>query len=111
VGNELLSRAYVLRYLEHLPVYLQWLFDGKYQLKIIDDNLNTFLLNETQWILLTDDGYDICSESSDKSCLAAMGEHKVRFAEDEDEEETKTKEYETAEKDESDPLLLKPKID
>ena len=116
VGNELLSREYVLRYLEHLPVYLQWLFDGKYQLKIIDDNLNTFLLNETQWILLTDDGYEICSESSDESCLAAMGERKVRFAENEneneDEDETKTNEYETAEKDdESDPLLLKPKID
>ena len=122
VGNELLSDAYVIRHLEHLPVYLQWTFDGKYQLKIIDENLNTVVLNETQWVLLTEDDYVVCSEEDSRSVGHVPGENKVRFAEDEE-----TKEYEKGEDredtEESDPLFpllrededirsdLKPKID
>ena len=108
VGNELLSNAYVIRHLEHLPVYLQWVFDGKYQLKIIDENLNTVLLNETQWVLLTEDDYVVCSEEDSRSVGQSCF---IVTEEDETEEDTK-------ESEEDDTLLrddqssnLKPKID
>ena len=116
VGNELLSRPYLIRYLEHLPFYLQWRFDGKYTLKIIDENLNTVVLNDTQWVLLTEDGYEICGDDSRApSGHEEVGENTDRFVEDE------SKEYEKEE--DMNPLLrdednaeyvwfdLKPKID
>lgn len=62
VGNELLSVGYVLRYLEYLPLYKTWHFNETYTLRIIDENIQTFELNETQWIVLTESGYDICKK-------------------------------------------------
>jgi hypothetical protein len=60
VGNELLSKTYVLRYLEHLPIYIRWKFDeSEYSLRIIDDNSVVFSLSGSQHILLEEDDYSI----------------------------------------------------
>lgn len=59
-GNELLSKTYVLRYLEHLPIYVKWKFDeSDYSLRIIDGDSEVFSLTGTQYILLAEDGYKI----------------------------------------------------
>lgn len=63
VGNELLSMEYVSRYLEYLPIYQQSGFNGTYNLQIIDEDMNFLNLNETQWILLTDSGYEIMDQT------------------------------------------------
>jgi hypothetical protein len=58
-GNEILSKAYILRYLEHLPIYTQWVHNKNYILKIVDDDMNIIKLNHHQYIRLNNDGYDV----------------------------------------------------
>lgn len=59
-GNELLSKTYILRYLEHLPIYSRWEFnESEYTLRIIDDNSDVFSIDSTQYIRLEEDGYKI----------------------------------------------------
>lgn len=59
-GNELLSKTYILRYLEHLPIYVRWTFnETEYSLRVIDDNSDVFSIDSTQYILLEEDGYKI----------------------------------------------------
>jgi hypothetical protein len=67
IGNELLSVEYVSRYLEHLPIYQQCGFNGTYNLQIIDEDMNFLNLNETQWIHLTNTGYEIRGADKDES--------------------------------------------
>jgi hypothetical protein len=58
--NEILSKTYVLRYLEHLPIYKRWIFDdSEYELRIVDDDSNVFSLRGNQYIKLLPDGYEI----------------------------------------------------
>ena len=58
--NEILSKTYVLRYLEHLPIYVRWKFDeSEYSLRIIDEDSVVFSLNSDQYVLLEQDGYKI----------------------------------------------------
>lgn len=76
IGNELLSRSYLIRYFEHLPIYSCWFFDGKYSLRIIDSNLNTLSLNETQWVLLTEDGYVVRSSDTEPNKVVEEEETK-----------------------------------
>jgi len=59
VGNELLSKTYILRYLEHLPIYVGWTFDESYSLCIVDDDSDVFSIDSNQYILLSSDGYQI----------------------------------------------------
>lgn len=60
VGNEILSKAYVLRHLEHLPIYTRWSFiESEYSLRIVDEDSVVFSLNSDQYILLERDGYKI----------------------------------------------------
>ena len=60
VGNEILSKAYVLRYLEHLPIYARWTFsESEYSLRIVDEDSAVFSLNSDQYIMLERDGYKI----------------------------------------------------
>jgi hypothetical protein len=59
-GNELLSKTYVLRYLEHLPIYTRWKFDElEYELRIVDEDSEVFSLNSKQYVRLEQDGYRI----------------------------------------------------
>ena len=55
VGNELLSSAFVVRYLEHQS--MPYVFDFDYTLHIIDNHIKQFNLNSRQYILLTERGY------------------------------------------------------
>lgn len=55
VGNELLSPAFVLRYLEHQS--MPYVFDMNYTLNIIDNHIQQFNLNSSQYVLLTERGY------------------------------------------------------
>jgi len=59
VGNELLSKAYILRHLEHrFPVYSNWEFNEKtYSVCILDSNFNTITIKGVQYILLEEEGY------------------------------------------------------
>lgn len=79
VGNQILSKEYILRYLEHLPIYCQWHYAESYQLALLDDNLNNQFLTSTQFIEFTENGYavktvdeltnapnDLVTESKDK---------------------------------------------
>ena len=60
VGNEVLSKTYILRYLEHLPLYVNWSFnDTEYSLRIIDDDSNVFTIKSNQYIRLGKDDYNI----------------------------------------------------
>ena len=63
-GNELLSKSYVLRYLEHLPIYVRWTFiESEYALRIIDEDSEVFSLNIDQYIVLEQDGYRVVNSS------------------------------------------------
>ena len=65
-GNEILSKTYVLRYLEHLPVYVRWIFiESDYSLRIIDEDSEAFSLNSRQYIRLETDGYKIVTEEEE----------------------------------------------
>lgn len=65
VNNELLSKTYVLRYLEHLPIYTRWKFDeSEYELRIVDEDSEVFSLNSKQYVQLEQDGYRIVNTSN-----------------------------------------------
>lgn len=57
VGNQLLSKEYVLRYLEHLPIYTEWWFNETYRIIGIDNDIHTFVLDCKQYVELTENGY------------------------------------------------------
>jgi len=64
-GNELLSKAYVLRYLEHLPMYARWSFnESEYELRIVDEDSEVFSLTSKQYVRLEWDGYRIVDLST-----------------------------------------------
>jgi len=60
VDNEILSKTYILRHLEHLPMYSNWIFrENDYRVKIIDYDSNVFSINYNQYILIEKDEYKI----------------------------------------------------
>ena len=61
VGNEILSNAYILRYLKHrLPIYSKCEFNERlYSLCIMGADLKTFTIRGGQYIELKEDGYEI----------------------------------------------------
>ena len=64
VDNQLLSKTYVLRYLEHLPMYSNWIFNEKtYKVKIIDHDSNMATITGNQYILLEKDEYRVMNIS------------------------------------------------
>jgi len=70
VGNEILSKTYVLRYLEHLPIYSRWAFsESEYSLRIVDEDSEVFSLNSNQYILLGLDGYRIVDRTMSLSSV------------------------------------------
>lgn len=62
-GNEILSYTFIHRYLHFLPIWHTFVFDDKYILKIMDDNIEQFTLKHNQSILLHVDNYEIISQS------------------------------------------------
>jgi len=55
--NELLSPIFIKRYLEYQPNIFE--FDMNYELEIIDNDVNTFIINSKQYILLVENTYTI----------------------------------------------------
>ena len=87
VGNEILSMEYVLRYLEYLPTYVEWKFYEFYTIQIIDENLQKISLRSNQWILLKEDGYEICSVEAEEEEEEDQEEKEDQEAKEEEEEE------------------------
>lgn len=56
-GNEILSPMFVLRYLKYNCD--SYVYDSKYKLKIMDNNINNVELDNTQYVLLEKEGYKI----------------------------------------------------
>lgn len=83
-GNEILSKTYVLRYLEHLYNFSNWIYrESDYSLRIVDDNSEVFSLNSNQYIRLEEDGYKIVDITEEEEDTSKPPE----------EEEEETKEY------------------
>lgn len=60
VDNELLSKTYILRYLEHLPMYSNWIFnEHTYMVRIIDYDSDMVSIGANQYILLEKDEYRV----------------------------------------------------
>jgi hypothetical protein len=64
-GNELLSDAFVRRWLDYqsTPVY----YDETYTITLIDNNMNILKLDNTQWVVLEKDTYRIVKRDIDES--------------------------------------------
>lgn len=55
--NELFSPVFIKRYLEYQP--LEYEFDMNYELEIMDNDINTFVLTSKQYVLLVESTYTI----------------------------------------------------
>ena len=55
--NEVLSPLFIKRYLEYQPMIYD--FDMDYQLEVMDNDINTFVLTSKQYILLAESTYTI----------------------------------------------------
>lgn len=57
IGNEILSNAFILRYLQYQTQY--YVYANDYSIKVIDNNVNEFSLNNKQFVLLDKHEYKI----------------------------------------------------
>ena len=78
VGNELLSKQYIYRYLRYLPTYVGWDYTENYTIKCIDDSLQECYLKSGQCILLREDTYEIITENTD-ICVAELDNSKEQM--------------------------------
>jgi hypothetical protein len=60
IGNEILSNAFVLRYLQYQTQY--YVYANDYTITIIDDKVNQFTLNSNQYVLLEKNDYKIITK-------------------------------------------------
>jgi len=65
IGNVVFMPMFVKRYLEYQP--LSYVFDDRYTLDIIDNDMNMLALNSNQYGLLTEDGWSIIDMSNKKT--------------------------------------------
>jgi hypothetical protein len=92
-GNEILSKAYILRYLEHLPIYSNWIYiESDYILRLIDCDSNIFVMNSKQYILLEKDKYVVVFQT-ETNRLASDVAPNVLGKTDKGEDEEETKEF------------------
>jgi hypothetical protein len=59
IGNEILSNAFIFRYLQYQTRYC--VFSNDYIIKVIDDEINEFTLKSNQYVLLDKNEYKIIS--------------------------------------------------
>ena len=57
IGNVVFTPMFIKRYLEHQS--LSYVFDDKYTLDIIDNDMNMLTLNSSQYGLLKEDGWSV----------------------------------------------------
>jgi hypothetical protein len=62
VGNEILSKSFVLRYLNHSSIPYTWYFDEDYIVRIIDHNADSLEIGSHQYIVLEKDGYRVVED-------------------------------------------------
>lgn len=62
VGNEILSKTFVLRYLNHSCIPYTWHFDEDYIIRIIDHNADSLEIRSHQYIVLEKDGYKVVED-------------------------------------------------
>jgi hypothetical protein len=60
VNNEILSSGFVARALNYQIPYSK--YDAKYKLKIMDNDLRTFEIDATQYIVLNKTGYSVMNK-------------------------------------------------
>jgi len=60
IGNEILSKAFVLRYLQYQTQY--YVYANDYTITVIDDKVNQIILNSKQYILLDKNEYKIITK-------------------------------------------------
>ena len=60
-GNELLSNAFVLRYLQYQTQF--YVYANDYTITVIDDKVNQFTLNSKQYVLLEKNDYKIITKN------------------------------------------------
>lgn len=96
-GNEILSKTYILRHLEHLPIYIRWFHDEDYVLKIVDEDMNVITLNCNQYIRLNEDSYEVVDTTLHPSIETEEVEVEVKEVEVEVEVEVKEVEVEVEE--------------
>lgn len=64
IGNEILSNAFILRYLQYQTQ--SYIFANDYIIKIMDDKVNEITLNSKQYILLEKNEYKIITKEEEK---------------------------------------------
>jgi hypothetical protein len=62
VGNEILSKAFVLRHLNNSCLPNTWYFDEDYLIRIIDHNADSIEIGSDQYIVLEKDGYQVAED-------------------------------------------------
>ena len=62
VGNEILSKSFVLRHLNHSCVPYTWFFDEDYIVRIMDHNADSLEIRSHQYVVLEKDGYRVMED-------------------------------------------------
>lgn len=62
VGNEILSKAFVLRHLDHSCIPNTWHFDEDYIVRIIDHNADSLEIGSHQYVVLEKEGYRVAED-------------------------------------------------
>jgi len=60
IGNEILSKAFILRYLQYQTQY--YVYANDYTITVIDDKVNQITLNSKQYILLDKNNYKVITK-------------------------------------------------
>ena len=55
-NNEILGPCFIYRYLKYQPTY--FIFNMDYEIEIMDQGLNTFVLKSDEYIILKENGYE-----------------------------------------------------
>ena len=95
VGNVLFTPMFVKRYLEYQS--LSYVFDDRYTLDIIDNEMNMLSMNSKQYAVLTEKSWTIVDISKEASDID-KDNHEEKETEEKETEEEETEEEETDEK-------------
>jgi hypothetical protein len=112
VGNEILSKAFVLRYLNHSCLPSTWVFDEDYFIRIIDHNADSLEIRSHQYIVLEKDGYRVMEdEYADMPGLIRVDSIEEFMCSSESEEEEKYEggdEGESEQEEDPEPVIERP---
>lgn len=105
VGNEILSKAFVLRYLNHSFLPWTWVFDEDYFLRIVDHNANYIEIRSHQYIVIEKHEYRVMEdEYADMPGLIHVDSIEEMMCSSESEES----EEEESESEDTEPVIERP---